>query len=94
MKYEIHPGVVLTEVCGEFLLVATAQALGKVARARGLNRTGAYFWSLLEQGLDSEKIAEQAAAAYQRPTEDVAPVLQRFLDTLEQAHYLRREEQR
>lgn len=93
MKYQIQSGVVLTEVCGEFLLVATAQARGKVAHARGLNRTGAYFWSLLEQGLDSKKIAEQAAAAYQRPMEEVAPVLQGFLDTLEQAHYLRREEE-
>lgn len=74
-------------------MVATAEARGKVAYARGLNRTGAYFWSLLEQGLDQEKIAEQAAAAYQRPAEEVAPVLQRFLDTLEQTHYLKWEEE-
>lgn len=91
MKYRIHPGVVLTEVCDEFMLLATAEARGIAAYAMGLNRTQAYFWSLLEQGLDSEEITAQAAEAYHISKEQVSPVLGNFLDAMERLHYLQRE---
>lgn len=89
MNYTIHPGVVLTEVCDEFLLIATAEALGNVPYAVGLNRTQAYFFSLLEEGLSAEEITARAAEAYHITTDQVAPVLQKFLDTLVNKHYLR-----
>lgn len=93
MKYQIQPGVVLTEICDEFLLVGTAEARGKVPYAIGLNRTQAYFWSLLEEGMEPDEITARAAEAYKITGEQVAPVLGNFLDAMEQRGYLRREEQ-
>lgn len=91
MKYQIQPGVVLAEVCDEFLLLATAEARGKAPYATKLNRTQAYFWSLLEQGMDPGEITARAAEAYRIPEQQVAPVLENFLDALGTMHYLRLE---
>lgn len=88
MTYKLQPGVVLTSVCGEYLLVATGEALGKVAYARGLNETGAYFWSLLEEGLSVDQIAATAAKTYEAPEDQVRPILLHFLDSLRSAGYL------
>lgn len=88
MSYHLCPGVVLASVGDEYLLVATRAARGKVAYAKGVNQTGAYFWTLLEQGLDVETMVRQTASDYKASEEQARPILQRFLSTLEEAGYL------
>lgn len=88
MTYRICPGVVLVSVCDEYLLVATHEAHGKVPYAKGVNNTGAYFWSLLEQKMDIEQIVKTAAKAYKVNEEQVRPLLLRFMNTLKDTGYL------
>lgn len=43
MKYQIRPGVVLSEVCGEYLLLATMEASRYCPYVYQINETAAFF---------------------------------------------------
>ncbi|MDD7651244.1 MAG: PqqD family protein [Candidatus Faecousia sp.] len=88
MKHNIQPGVVLVQVCGESMLVATRLARGKCPYVKQMNPTGAFFWSLLEQGMDAEEMILAASEAYGVPPERVRPGLMQFLEELRKNGYL------
>lgn len=92
MKDKIRPGVVLAQVCGESLLVATRPARGFCPYVKQLNSTGAFFWTLLEQGLNPEEMAQAALEEYKVPVERLRPGLARFLEDLRRNGYLIQEE--
>ena len=73
MKYTVIPGVVLAEICDEQFLVATGPARGRVPYVKGLNETGAYFFSQIKSGLSTESIINDAAERYETTTEIIAP---------------------
>lgn len=91
-KYLIRPGVVLSSVCGEHLLIATREARGKCPYAKQINNTGAYFWTLLEQGDDVENMVLSASDRFQAEPERIRPGLIRFIESLTSAGYLIPEE--
>lgn len=86
--YAIQPGVVLASVCGEQLLIATQRARGKCPYAKQLNATGAYFWTLLEQGLTLEDMVQAAAGRFQVEPERIRPGLVKFTEDLRENGYL------
>lgn len=92
MNYKIYPGVVLSKVCGEFLLIATREARGHVANVRTLNVTGAYFWHLLEQGFTTDVILSRAMDDYKITYETAEQAFLPFLDSLKEAGYLTEEQ--
>lgn len=94
MYYQLRPGVILTEVCGEYLLVAAREARGKVAYARGLNSGGAYFWKLMEQGLSHDEIVAHAAGESGMEPASVEAALKRLTEALTDAGYILSEAQR
>lgn len=87
-RYNIRPGVVLVEVCGERMLVAARAARGKCPYVKQLNATGAYFWALLEQGFARDEMISTAAAHYQVDPERIRPGLLQFLEDLRRNGYL------
>lgn len=87
-SYTIQPGIVLARVCGEALLVATREARGKCPYVKELNVTGAYFWTLLEQGMDPDAMVLAASERFGLSPEAVRPGLLRFLDSLRDNGYL------
>ncbi len=87
MKYTVIPGVVLAEICDEQLLVATGPARGRVPYVKGLNETGAYFFSQIKSGL-SESIINDAAERYETTAEIIAPSFGNFLQALVDSGYL------
>lgn len=91
-RYTIQPGIVFSLVCGEGLLIATNRARGKCPFVKQLNSTGAYFWSLLEQGLGMEDMVQAAAGQYQIEPERIRPGLMRFVEELAALGYLHSEE--
>lgn len=88
MKDQIRPGVVLTEVCGEYLLLATLDASRYCPYVYQINETAAFFWRLLEQQFTEEQIAEKAAEEYEVPVETVRSDVRQFIDTLLAQGYL------
>lgn len=87
-KWKTRPGIVLTCVCDEPMLVATAEARGLCPYVKQLNSTGAYYWSLLEKGLGLEEMASEASAAYGVPQERILPGLEAYIKMLAEAGYL------
>lgn len=92
MKYQTQPGVVLAQVCDDYLLVASGPARGKVPYVRKMNQTGAYFWRLLEEGLEDSAIVARAMADYSIPEEVAQAALGQFVASLQAAKYLSPEE--
>ena len=88
MKYTVIPGVVLAEICDEQFLVATGPARGRVPYVKGLNETGAYFFSQIKSGLSTESIINDAAERYETTTEIIAPSFGNFLQPLQYSGYL------
>lgn len=88
MRYKLLPGVVLTEVCGESMLIATRPARGKCDYVRHLNPSAAFFWKLLEQHADTEEMLRAAQEAYGVEEQVLRTDLQRFLESLEKQGYL------
>lgn len=92
MKKQIRSGVVLTEVCGEHLLLATLDASRYCPYVYQINETAAFFWRLLEQQFTEEQIAEKVAEEYEVPVETAQRDVQQFIDTLLLQGYLLPEE--
>lgn len=88
MRYKIQPGIVLSTVCGESLLVATMKARDKCPYVKQLNSTAAYYWSLLEAGMSLEEILTDAEETYNVSRERVRPGLVSFINSLVMEGYL------
>ena len=92
MRYPIRPGVVLEEVCGEYLLLATMDAASHCPYVYQINETVAFFWRLLERQLPEEDVAAAVAAEYDAPVDIVRRDLGQFLKDLREKGYLLSEE--
>ena len=92
MKHRIRPGVVLTEVCGEFLLLATMDAARYCPHVYQVNETAAFFWKLLERGCTEEEMIAAVIAEYGVPEALVRRDLQRFFRELQEKGYCLAEE--
>lgn len=68
MKYTVIPGVILTKICDEDFLVATGPARGRVPYVEGINSTGAYFFSKINEGISTEEIIKDAVKLYETPS--------------------------
>lgn len=88
MSYTIQNGIVLTSVCGEYLLIATRAARNICPNIKKLNASGAYFWSMLEEGMDAADMATRAAEHYGAPRELIERDLKVFLAGLRQQNYI------
>ena len=86
--YQIRPGVVQVCVCGEYMLIATRRARGFCPYVKQLNPTGAFYWSLLEEGLDAEAMIRAASGRYGVDDARIRPGLLAFLDSLHAEGYL------
>lgn len=87
MKYRIRTGIVLTEVCGEYLLLATMDASQHCPYAYQINETAAFFWRLLEKQLDEEEILDEITAEYETGREEVRRDLRQFIEALQEQGY-------
>ena len=92
MKYTLKPDVVLATVLDESMLVTVSNQFNRIDDMRSLNETGAYFWRLMENGMEVEDIIAAAMRDYEI-TEDIArPAFIEFLKSLRDAGYITLEE--
>lgn len=88
MKYHTQPGVVVAKIAGEYLLVASGEARGKVPYVKNLNETGAWFWNEMEKSYDFTKIADDAVEHYGITREQAETACQNFFDVLLRDKYV------
>ena len=88
-RYHTRPGVVLTTVDEQYLLVASKSAREFCPYITQINDTAAFCWRLLEDGADPDALLEHLAEEYEiDDSERVRTDLQELLDQLCKANYL------
>ncbi len=87
-EYKILPGVVLTTVCDESMLVATGEARGKVPYVNKINKPGAYFWRMMESGLGINEIAARTSHECGVTEADARKAFLKFAQMLCSAGYI------
>ena len=89
MTYKTRTGVVLTEIAGDFVLVAAKALLGECPYVTQLNDTSAFLWRRMEQGASLEEL--EAAVAEEYEIEDPAmarAAIEAFVKQMEELKYI------
>ncbi len=92
-RYKTREGIVLTEVCGETLLVS-ANALRKLCPfVTVLNESSAFLWTQLRNGATVEELESAVHAEYEIDDPSVVrAVIEDFLRQMLELNYLVAEE--
>lgn len=85
MKYKTREGVVLTSVCGQYVLVAAKRARKKCPYISLINETAAFCWRLLEKGSTIDELVDHLGEEYEiedipRVTDDISKMINRFME--------------
>lgn len=81
-KYVTRPGVVLTEICGEYVLVAAKELLDTCPYVTQLNDSSAFLWEKLTAGADADGLFEAVQAEFD--IDDPAVIRQAIEDFIRQ----------
>ena len=91
----IHrPGVVLEEVCGASLLIATREARESCPYVTQINAAAAAYWRLSEQAHSVSELAEAAAKQQGREIKETLLPSLFFVKRMAESGYLIEEEER
>ena len=90
--YRTRPGVILTSICGEYLLLAAKAAREHCPYMTQLNESSAFLWKQLERGGDLEDLRTAVLEEYELDDPAQAQeAIQDFMDQMMQLGYLLRE---
>lgn len=64
IRYKTRTGVVLTEICGEYLLVAAKALLDRCPYVTQVNESTAFVWKELKEGRTMEELLRAAVSEY------------------------------
>lgn len=64
-RYRTRTGVVLTSICGEYVLIAAKRVRDKVTSYAQLNESSAFLWRLLESGADEKELEQAVLEEYE-----------------------------
>lgn len=93
MKYRTRPGVVLTTVCGENLLVAAKAARPECPYVTQINDSSAFLWRKLAEGADADGLMAAVEAEFE--VDDPAVIreaVEAFIAQMLELNYLLPEE--
>ena len=65
MTYRTRPGVVLTSICGEYMLVAAKEAREFCPYHSQITESSAFLWRLLCRGSDRDTLLREVEAEYE-----------------------------
>lgn len=93
-KYRTRPGIVLSEICGEYLLVSAREAREHCPYILQINETSAFLWKQMKDGADISKLIEAVSEEYEveRPDEAKAAI-EAFLKQMVEMEYLLAEDE-
>ena len=91
-RYQTRPGVVLTSICGEYVLISATAVRDRVPYLTQINESSAFLWRLLESGAGEEELEQAVLEEYEidDPAQARAAI-QGFLRQMLDAGYLLRE---
>ena len=88
-RYKTRPGVVLTTIAGQFILVAAKPLRNLCPYITQINETAAFCWRILEQGSDLDELKEKISAEYEiTDSEELQRDIEALLGQLLENNYL------
>lgn len=88
VKYRVHPEVAYEKVAGRNLLIAYGDALKELPYLREINETGAFYWRLVSESMDTDTMLNCALEEYDAARELLEKGLLVFLKELENEGYI------
>ena len=88
-RYKTRPGVVLTTIAGQYVLVAVKSLRDICPYSAQINETTAFCWRVLEEGTDFDNLLEKLAEEFEiDDPESVRADLEELLEQMKNANYL------
>lgn len=88
MRYTVRDGIVLKNICDEWLLIAIGNASEHCTYVRHINDTLAWYWQRIAQGIDAEDIIKEAVLYFDAPENLIRKDLEELLHQLCKMDYL------
>ena len=88
INYKTRPGVVLTEVCGQYLLVSAKEAREYCPYVNQINETSAFIWKTLQHGAGIDTVKQAVMNEYEAEESELDGVLEMFIRELYEKGYL------
>ena len=88
IKFAVRENVILDQICDEYVLFAIRDAAKYCRHMQTINETAAYFWELLEEENDVQKIIYRASEEFEVDSERIRHDFYTLLDQLERMNYL------
>ncbi len=93
-KYKTRPGIVMTSICDQYLLVAAEAARRYCPYVTEINETSAFLWKQLVSGADAEALKTAIFEEYDVDDTDlVQNAVFSFIRQMTELNYLLPEEQ-
>ena len=92
ISYHTRSGVLLTHICGEYLLVADRDARQTCPYVRHINETAALLWKMLERSASADELISELCSEYQIDEPQAEAAVKGYLEQLKQHGYLLTEE--
>ena len=88
-RYKTRDGIVLTRVCGEWMLVAASALRDQCPFVTVVNESSAFLWKRLQSGADVEELERAVREEYEiEEPETVRSVIEAFLQQMLEMNYL------
>lgn len=88
-RYKTRVGVVLTCVCGEWLLVSASALRDRCPFVTVVNESSAFLWKRLQSGADAAELESAVREEYEIDDEEtVRSVIEAFLQQMLELNYL------
>ena len=86
--YKIKQGFVLSEVAGQYIVVAVGKNTKTFNKMINLNESSAFIWKLLEKGAELDSIVDEMAKEYDADKDTLKRDITDFIDKLDKAGLL------
>ena len=88
-RYKTRPGVVLTTIAGQNILVASKSLTPSCPFSSQINETATFCWRILEQGADMDTLLHKLCEEYEiEDVEQVRDDLEQLVSQMLESNYL------
>ena len=95
ISYKTRPGIILAEVCGQYLLVAAKEARQFCPYTTQINETSAFLWNQMREWTTFTDLMESVSEEYEiDDSEEAAESVLSILKEMVKLGYLMTEEER
>ncbi len=87
--FKARPGVVLTEIAGEYVIIAVKALMDTCPYVMQINESSAFLWKRLESGADLDELVSAVSEEFELDDPDAArEAIREFVQQMADLNYL------